>query len=99
MEKEMTAVGVLCEATIRAAGCIAREKGIDFKALDPGYNKLSAAMRETVNLHLDGILVEWKAAAESLLPESMIRHMLNVQANWLAVKALQSLGWIEGGAR
>lgn len=50
--------------------------------------KLAAAMRNQVVANYDQIKAEWQDAGETR-SDDLARNLLNVQANWIAVMAIQ----------
>jgi hypothetical protein len=86
------AITVLCDGTIRAAILILRDRGIDTATVDA--DKLSADLRAELKSRVAEIMGEWEDALAAHMGEDFIRHMMNVQCNHVALKALQAGGWI-----
>ena len=90
----MSAVELLSQATLRAAALIIKDRGIDFKALDPDYSKLSEALKATLKANLTEVMADWKDATDARMSEGWLRELMNAQANEMGIKTLQSLGWM-----
>lgn len=88
------AVGILCEGTMRAAALIIQSRHIDHRALDPDCTRITAALRQTLRENLEATLEEWREALDARPGEAWLRELLNAQCNSLALKALESLGWL-----
>ena len=83
----MTAVTILCEATMRAAVRQTIIKGIEVDA-----GEMAEALKVVVKANLDWVMEEWKEATEANIGEAWLRQMINVQAHELATEALASMG-------
>lgn len=91
----MEAVRILCDGTVIAAREIMKDKGIDWKALDPTLEKFTDAVKAVLDENIAAILVEWKEATESLIGDGWLRKLVNVQCTDLAIKVLRRLEWMK----
>ena len=85
----MTAVTVLCEGTIKAAGAILRSKNIEIT----DYDKLSSDLKVELKANIETVMKEWQEAIDARLSEAWLREMMNAQCNQLALNALKIGGW------
>lgn len=87
----MTAVNVLANGTIRAAGLILLSKG--HKVADLDLDALTTALKATLKANLDRVMAEWKDATEANMNELWLKELMNAQCNTLALETLEGLGW------
>ena len=87
-----TAWSILAEGAILAAFEILRSKGIDTKTVNA--QALSDCLKAELTARIVEINGEWKDAVEAHMGEEMLRYIMNVQANYIALKALQNGGLI-----
>ena len=85
----MTAIGILADATIKAASLMLLARGFEIKDIDCGV--LAAAVKDTLKANIPTILDEWEAASNAALSEGWLRMMMNTQAHELAIKSLERL--------
>lgn len=83
----MNLVQIVCQGAMRAAALIAESKG-----LQPNIDKLTETLRTEVRDGFQEVCQELKAANEAHMPESMLREIINVNCNLIAVRALRSAG-------
>jgi len=88
----MTAIKLLADGTIRAAGLILLDKGIKIKDID--CEALTVAIKATLKTAIPDVLKEWEDATNAHLSDAWLRELMNAQANELAIKSLKSLGWL-----
>ena len=78
-----TAIALLCDAAIIATIRHGTAKGIEFNA-----DKLAPIARQVIKAEIVGVMNEWETAIKANISEANLRHMMNVQANWLAAKII-----------
>lgn len=83
----MELVKIICDGTMKAAGLIAGEK-----RLQPDLDKLVESLKVEVKAGYPEVLSELKSANEEHMPESMLREIINVNCNLIAVRALRAAG-------
>ena len=81
-----TAVGVLCDATMRAAARIALHQQIEIE--DTG--RFTEILRTVIKDNLPSVMREWEDGIKSNIGELWLRQLVNAQANDLGLKAVQN---------
>lgn len=81
-------------AAVRVGAVEQSRCGIDHKALDPDCTRITAALRQTLRENLEATLEEWREALDAQPGEAWLRELMNAQCSSLALKALESLGWL-----
>ncbi len=92
----MTAIELLCDGTIRAAGRMVKEtdrfpKLRAIAGTDRYYDLVAGGLKQTVKAELDNVMVEWKDVVEARMGDTMLRATMNAQCNDLALKGLKML--------
>lgn len=83
----MTLVQIVCQGAMHAAALIAESKG-----LKPDLDKLTETLRIEVRDSFHEVLGELQGASGSGMPETLLREIINVNCNLIAVRALRAAG-------
>jgi ABC-type microcin C transport system permease subunit YejB len=89
----VSALSLMTDGTSLAAILHLKEKGIDPETVDA--DRLRYAVRKTLADEWTNILQEWRDMIEVNAGEPFLRNAMNIQCNWLALKALRDYGFIE----
>ena len=80
----MTAIGILGKGSADAAILHLQARGDS----DIDIERIVESIKAVAAVELPGIMSEWSDAIEAHMPESFLRHQMNVQCNHLAVLAI-----------
>lgn len=83
----MNLVQIVCQGAMQAAALIAESKG-----LKPNIDKLTETLRTEVRDSFQEVAAELQNAYDAHMPESMLREIINVNCNLMAVRALRAAG-------
>lgn len=89
MTTNQTAVGLLAEATMKAAVQISIQKGINKQ--ESFADTLTSALRVTITDNLDRVIAEWKEATEANTNNAWLQELMKTQAVELAQMAVKSI--------
>jgi polyribonucleotide nucleotidyltransferase len=81
---------VICNGTMQAAAQI-----IASKAIQIDTDQLTDALKAQVKAQYSETMNELKAALDCNMPESMLRQILNVSCNKMAIDAIKSCGGLQ----
>jgi hypothetical protein len=88
---------LVTEGTMRAAAMMIREHRFPkldaarHNNMDDFCRQVTDALKEEMLARLDGCIEEWRDAMEAMMPELMLRAILNTQCNHIAAMALRKL--------
>lgn len=86
----MDIINVMCEGTMKAAAEIIAVKGIKVTDLD----KLVAALRNQIKAQYAETMQDLKDAMNAHMGEPMLRQILNVACNQMALDALKECKYV-----